>query len=461
MVVLQVISVIAVSALLLYMIFKGWNPIIANILAACLLLLINGTNILTGLAETYIPGFNQMITMFFLFFIGASILGALYKVTGAAETVADSFFRWFVAKREGRGRAIAGAVVCTMTCFVCSYGGLDAFCGIFMLLPILMMLAQKSDLPRRLVPALMFGGISSAQLGPGSPLTGNNFGSMFFQTTATAAPVLGLIGMLVVLSLIVFYIRRSVGAAYDAGERYDAGEYQAPAMHDSGERPPFLLAILPLIAVFICNTLLPLLSHGTITVQLYICLAIGDAIAILCFFPYLIKAARNRGEGKPLLGAYRTLIGALGSGAQDGGFAILLIASGSAFSMVLGSTEGCAALMQGATALPLPTLITFAVAIIVLTFVSGTPGCMIIAAPIFLPIAARMGISNAVLMRIAVFGQCVLDTLPINGAILIVMSQAKLTMKEGYPGVFKTTVLYMFIGTVVVTALAMLAPGLW
>ncbi len=461
MVAIQVISVIAISALLIYMIYKGWNPIIANVLMACLLLLINRTNIMTGLAETYIPGFNQMITMFFLFFIGASILGALYKVTGAAETVASCFFQWFVEKREGRGRAIAGAIVCTLTCFVCSYGGLDAFCGIFMLLPILMMLAQKANVPRRLVPALMFGGISSAQLGPGSPLNGNNFGSMFFQTTATAAPVLGLIGMIVVLALIVLYIRKSVGQAYDRGECFEMGEYQAPPMHDKSERPPFILAIMPMIAVFICNTLLPLISHGTVTVQLYICLAIGDAVAIVCFFPYMIKAARNKGEGKALLGACRSLVGALGSGAQDGGFAILLIASGSAFSMVLGATDGCAALMRWAVGLPLPTLVTFAVAIIVLTFLSGTPGCMIIAAPIFLPIAAQLGIPNAVLMRIAVFGQCVLDTLPINGAILIVMSQARISMKEGYPGVFKTTVLYMFIGTVVVTALAMIAPGIW
>lgn len=238
MIVIQVISVIAISALLIYMLFKGWNPIIAPLLAACLVMLFNGSNIVTGLAETYIPGFNQMITMFFLFFVGASILGALYKVTGAAETIADCFFRWFVEKRQGRNRAIMGGVVCMVTCFVCCYGGLDAFCAIFMLLPIIMMLAERSDVPRRLVPALMFGGISSAQLGPGSPLTGNNFGSVFFQVGATAAPVLGLIGMLFVLAMIVLYTRSSVGKAYDKGEHYDAGSYKAPAMRAADERPP-------------------------------------------------------------------------------------------------------------------------------------------------------------------------------------------------------------------------------
>jgi H+/gluconate symporter-like permease len=460
MIVVQVISVIAISALLIYMLFKGWNPIIAPLLAACLVMLFNGTNLMTGLTETYIPGFNQMITMFFLFFLGASILGALFKVSGAAETIADRFFHWFVEKREGRSRAIAGAIVCMLTCFVCSYGGLDAFCGIFMLMPIIMLLAKKSDLPRRFVPAVMFGGISSAQLGPGSPLTGNNFGSVFFETGATAAPVLGLIGMVIVMALIILYIIRSVGKAYDGGEHYEAGSYKAPVLREKEDRPPFLLAILPLIAVFICNTVLPLAAG--ISLDLYLCLAIGDAVAIVCFFPYMIKVAKKEVQDQSgLLPACRTLISTIGSGAQDGGFSILLIASGSAFAAVISASNGCATIMNWAVSLPLPTLVTFALAIIILTFLCGTPGCMIIAAPIFLPIAAQLGISNAVLMRIAVFGQCVLDTLPMNGAILLVTSQSGLSMKEAYPGVFKTTVLYMFIGTVVVTALAMIAPGIW
>lgn len=253
MLAIQIISVIAISALLIYMIYKGWNPVIAYLLMAILLMVFNGTSIVTGLAESYIPGFNMMISMFFLFFLGASILGALYKVTGAAETVAECFFQWFVEKREGKSRAITGAIICTLTCFVCSYGGLDAFCGIFMLLPIIMVLAEKCNIPRRLVPALVFGGISSAQLGPGSPLTGNNFGSQFFGTTSTAAPVLGLIGMVIVLACIVLYIRKSVGLAYESGEGYEAGTYQAPAFRDKSDRPPFILAILPLIAVFICK----------------------------------------------------------------------------------------------------------------------------------------------------------------------------------------------------------------
>ena len=93
-------------------------------------------------------------------------------------------------------------------------------------------------------------------------------------------------------------------------------------------------------------------------------------------------------------------------------------------------------------------------------FISGAPGCMLILAPVFVPLAAQMGISAAGMMRIAVFGQSVLDTLPNNGAIIVTLGIAGIKMKDGYPGIFKTTVIYMFIGTVIVTVLAMLFPGL-
>jgi H+/gluconate symporter-like permease len=336
MVILQVVVVIAVSALLIFMLFKGWNPIIAPLFAAVLLLFLGGTSITKGLADSYLPGFNQMITMFFLFFLGAAILGALYKATGAAESIANSFFHWFAEKKEGRSRAVTGAVIILFTCFVCCYGGLDAFCAIFMLLPIVMVVAEKTNVPRRFVPALMFGGISSAQLGPGSPLTGNNFGSVFFQTRSTAAPVLGVIGMVFVLFLIVWFAKKSVGKAYDKGERYEQGRYNAPVLHEKEDCPPFFLAILPLIAVFISNTILPLASNGAITLDLYICLLIGDVVALICFFPYLYRYSKKAiTEGNSaLMHSLNVIVKTIGAGAQDGGFAILLIASGSAFATV-------------------------------------------------------------------------------------------------------------------------------
>lgn len=451
----QIIAVFAVSGLSIFLLYKGWSPVITPALMAVLLLALSGINPLTGLSEIFLTGFSSVVPMFLLYFLVGSTMGALVSRSGAAEAIADTLFQVFVSKRTGRGRAIAGGIVSTFVCFICCYGGLDTFCAVFTLLPIVMVLAQKSDMPRRLVPALMFGGISSAALGPGAPLTANNMGAMLFGTTITAAPVIGVIGMVGVLALIIQFTFRRVGKAFDQGEHFEIGAYQMPEFRPADERPHFVLAILPFIAVFICST--------GIGLDAYLCLTVGTVVSIVCFTPYIYRhCKKEKAEGENTwLAVGKSLVSCLNEGGMNGGNAFLIIATGSAFASVVGASEGLNVVMDALISLPIPTVIVFALVIVVFTFLSGSPGCMIVAAPIFLPLLDQMGgISAAGLMRIAVFGQCVLDTLPMNGAILIVTASSGLTMKESYPGIFRTTVLYMFIGTVVVTALAMLFPAL-
>lgn len=451
----QIIAVFAISGLSIYLLYKGWSPVVTPALMAVLLLIFSGTNPLTGMMDIFLGGFTQVVPMFLLYFLAGSIMGALVSRSGAAESIADTLFRLFVSKRTGRTRAIAGGIVSTFVCFICCYGGLDTFCAVFTLLPIVMVLAQKADVPRRLVPALMFGGISSASLGPGAPLTANNMGAMLFGTTITAAPVIGVIGMISVLALIIWFTFRRVGKAYDRNERFEIGAYKMPEPRPQDERPHFVLAILPFVAVFICSTIIGLAA--------YLCLTVGTVVCIICFTPYIYRHCKKETqEGSSVaLAVGRSLVGCLNEGGMNGGNAFLIIATGSAFASVVGASQGLNVVLDALISLPIPTVIVFAAVIIVFTFLSGSPGCMIVAAPVFLPLLDQMGgIGPAGLMRIAVFGQCVLDTLPMNGAILIVTASSGLTMKESYPGIFRTTVLYMFIGTVVVTALAMLFPGL-
>lgn len=451
----QIIAVFAISGLSIYLLYKGWSPIVTPAIMAVLLLIFSGTNPLTGMTDIFLAGFMQVVPMFLLYFLAGSIMGALVSRSGAAESIADTLFRVFVNKKTGRSRAIAGGIVGTFVCFICCYGGLDTFCAVFTLLPIVMVLAQKSDVPRRLVPALMFGGISSASLGPGAPLTANNMGAMLFGTTITAAPVIGVIGMISVLAMIIWFTFRRVGKAYDQEERFEIGAYRMPDPRPQDERPHFILAILPFVAVFICSTIIGLAS--------YLCLTVGTVVCIFCFTPYIYRhCKKDAQDGTHIAMAVgKSLVSCVNEGGMNGGNAFLIIATGSAFASVVGASEGLNVVLDALINLPIPTVIVFAVVIIVFTFLSGSPGCMIVAAPVFLPLLDQMGgIGPEGLMRIAVFGQCVLDTLPMNGAILIVTASSGLTMKESYPGIFRTTVLYMFIGTVIVTALAMLFPSL-
>jgi len=449
-----IISVVAVSGLLIFLLYRGWSPLFTPIFCALLLLVLSGMDITTGLTETFMGQFTAMAQNFLFVFLSACILGALYERTGAAQTIAETIFKVIVGKKEGKSRATTGAIACVAVAFLCSYGGLDAFCSVFTLMPIVIMLCRKSGVPRRFVPGLLFGGISSAQLGPGSPLTGNNFSAVFFGTSATSAPIAGILGMVLVLTLIVQYVIRSVGKAYDNGEVFEYGPYKESKMLEKDERPIFILAIIPLLSIFITYTIMG--------IELYITLALGALLAVICFYPSLVKVAvRNKKEGEnQFFVGGKSLVTAIGAGTTQGGNAVLMICIGAGFAAIVGATEGLQTIMDGLISLPIPGLVIFAIVITIFTFISGTPGSIMIAAPVFLPLVDQFGTTPEALHRVAVFAQCILDTLPNNGAILIVMAAAGLTLKEGYPTVFRTTVLYMAIGTAFVTALLVIFPGL-
>lgn len=453
MVIYQIIVVIAVSALWIFLMYKGWSPILTPLLMAALLFILTGQDVMASLTGTFINGFVTVVPMFLIFMIVGSIMGSLIALSGAAETIADTLFTVFAKKREGKSRVVITGMIAMVVCFLCVYGGLNTFCSIFALLPIVMMLAQRANIPRRLVPALMFAGISCANLGPGAPQAANQMGAALYGTTYTAAPVLGVIGMVIVFVLILWYVYTSCGKAYANGETFDMGPYRMPPLREKGERPNFILSIIPLVGVFV-----PLIFFGLST---ELSLTIGCVLCIICYMPYTYKNAKRTAPDKnPLMSTCKTLLKSLGEGSQNGANSFMIVAMGAGFTACIAASQGIETIMNWLINLPMPLIIVYSLAVIIFAFISGAPACLLVLAPVFVPLAAKMGISTAGMMRIAVFGQSVLDTLPNNGAIIITLGLAGLKMKEGYPGIFRTTVLYMLIGTIIVTALAMIFPGI-
>ena len=83
-----------------------------------------------------------------------------------------------------------------------------------------------------------------------------------------------------------------------------------------------------------------------------------------------------------------------------------------------------------------------------------------LSAGIFGPIAQDIGLNLSAAHRIGCFAISILDTIPINAAVISALMTCGLTHKEGYGPIFRTTVLYIFIGMVAVILMCMLFPGL-
>ena len=89
----QIIAVFAVSGLSIFLLYKGWSPIVTPVLMSVLLLILSGVNPLTGLTDIFLQGFMRVIPMFLLYFLAGSVMGALVSRSGAAEAIADTLFR--------------------------------------------------------------------------------------------------------------------------------------------------------------------------------------------------------------------------------------------------------------------------------------------------------------------------------------------------------------------------------
>lgn len=250
-------------AFVIFVVYKGLNPTFSMILAAILVCLVERMNVLecflgTGVGPMAQPGLMisgviSAVTMFLLKFLAANLFGQIIVRTGAARSISKTLTKVIVDRGRGFTRKLLAAYVFMLIAIIFGFGGLDAFVCIFTLMPIGMEMFRQNDMPRRLLPAVLFAGVTTAVCCPGTPLTnGNILASMFFGTTTTAAMVPGLVGVVVILACDCIYIYSALKKAEKNGEHFTPGGNIRPE-EDDGRLPNFFLSILPLLIVAVLN----------------------------------------------------------------------------------------------------------------------------------------------------------------------------------------------------------------
>lgn len=116
---------------------------------------------------------------------------------------------------------------------------------------------RQSNIPKRLIPATIALGAFSFTMDalPGTPQIQNIIPSTFFNTTAWAAPWLGLIGTVFVFCAGMLYLQRQRNKAQRAGEGYGTDLRNEPETATDLTLPNPLLALSPLVLVGVMNLL--------------------------------------------------------------------------------------------------------------------------------------------------------------------------------------------------------------
>ncbi|QQU07265.1 GntP family permease [Moraxella osloensis] len=452
------IAIIISLFLLMYFAYRGYSVLILAPLMATLAVALSG-DILSSLpiyTTVFMKALSGFLLKFFPIFLLGAVFGQLMADSGAATAIART-----VVNKLGANKAILAVV---LVCAILTYGGVSLFVVAFAIYPIAKDLFKAAGVPKRLIPgAIALGSFTFTMTAlPGTPAIQNAIPIPYYGTNAFAAPILGIIGSLVMFGLGMLWLQRRAHSAKTAGEGY--GIHEDDELHADNLDPhhtSFMVAMIPLVLVIGINALLtyavfPSMDFSALQAQfkdLDIKGALGLWSIIIALVTAIIALIVLR------LGKWTNLQHSLNKGTYSSMLPIFNTGSEVGYGAVIATLAGFAILRDSVLNLsPSNPLISEAVAMTTLAGITGSSsGGLSIALPIlgkeYLAQAVAHGINPELLHRVAVMAAGGLDTLPHSGAVITLFAICHLTHKQSYKDVAIVTMAIPLIAVTVVIAL--------
>ncbi|VTN09581.1 H+/gluconate symporter and related permeases [Raoultella terrigena] len=247
---MSVLIALAALALLMLAAYRGYSVILFAPIAALGAVLLTDPSAVgptfTGLFMEKMVGF---VKLYFPVFLLGAVFGKLIELSGFSRSIVAAAIRLL-----GRRHAIP---VIVLVCALLTYGGVSLFVVAFAVYPFAAELFRQSGIPKRLIPATVALGAFSFTMDalPGTPQIQNIIPTSFFGTNAWAAPWLGLIGSLFIITFGLLWLDRQRRRAQARGEGYGTDLQNEPETPDNINLPHPLIAIAPLLLVGVLNLL--------------------------------------------------------------------------------------------------------------------------------------------------------------------------------------------------------------
>lgn len=442
--------IIALAALTLLMVaaYRGYSVILfAPIAALGAVLLTDPSAVAPAFTGVFMEKMVGFIKLYFPVFLLGAVFGKLIELSGFSRSIVAAAIRLLGTRQA--------MLVIVLVCALLTYGGVSLFVVVFAVYPFAAEMFRQSNIPKRLIPATIALGAFSFTMDalPGTPQIQNIIPSTFFNTTAWAAPWLGVIGTIFVFSFGMLFLQRQRNKAQRLGEGYGTELRNEPETAEDIKLPNPWLAISPLLAVGIMNLLftqwIPQWYGKTHSLALPgMATPVTSDIAKLTAI-WAVQAALLVGIVLVLLFAFSTIRSKLAEGSKSAVGGALLAAMNTAseygFGAVIASLPGFLVLADWLKNIPNP-LVNEAVTVTLLAGITGSAsGGMSIAlaamSETFISAANAANIPLEVLHRVASMASGGMDTLPHNGAVITLLAVTGLTHREAYKDIFCITLI--------------------
>lgn len=458
--------------LLMYTAYRGYSVILmAPICALLAVFLINPGNVLPFYSGIFMPKMVNFIKDYFLVFLLGAIFGKVIEMSGIAQSIAKTIVSLIGAKKAIFTVVILGAIL--------TYSGVSLFVAVFAIYPFANQLFQQANIPKRLIPGTIALGAFTFTMDalPGTPQIQNVIPTTFFGTNIYAAPLLGFIGAIFVLSMGMLYLESRRRSAAHAGEGYagfaheqinDTTTTTSEVPHiinqDNGTVLRQALAFAPLILVAVMNKYLSTaiktwypngfdfnaigLANYTVDVAKTGAIwAVGIALIVGIFSAILFDYERVIHNFKD--GVNTSISGSL--------LAVMNTASEYGFGAIIAALPGFALISHALGNTFTNPLVNGAVTTTALAGITGSAsGGMSIAlsamAETYNAAILAAGIPPEVMHRVVAMASGGMDTLPHNGAVITLLAVTGLTHKQSYKDIFAVTVIKTLAVFVVIAA---------
>ncbi|MDH6643387.1 H+/gluconate symporter-like permease [Ralstonia sp. GP73] len=430
---LSILGIVLGLATLITLALRGWSIILIAPLAALIVLAFSRVDLLTGLNEAYMKGFSSFAMKFFFLFLLGTIFGKVMEDSGAAGKIADVLLRL-----TGKSNQLHVAMAIVAVCAVLGYGGVSVFVILFVIVPIARPLFKEIDLSWHLFPGIYFFGVATFVMSmvPGTPQIQNIIPTKYLGTTATAAPALGLIAALFVITANYFLLGWMIKRSKRKGEGYegtDPAAVKASPGQVSGDKalPSIWPAFMPSVVLLILLNI----------VQVDIVWALLGGIAA-----GMILLSRHLPE------KLKTLTG----GATNCALPVINTCADVGFGAVVGSVAGFKSISNMLLSIPGTPLISLSLATQLLCGITGSAsGGLGIAMELFAKQFLALGLAPEVIHRIASLATAGLDVMPHNGAVITALAVVGLTHKQAYKPIFMLAVVTPILTNALAIVVAM------
>ena len=244
------ISIFLGLAVVVALMIRRWSPLMVGIVAATVVIFMNGLPFGETMTGTYFDGFCTMFKSLFPPIFSGSLLAQIYNRSGAVNAVGDAIAN---ALFKDSASATRKYVSCILAMAIAS--GILAFCGLNALVtliamyPIALRLMERAGIPKRFVMGILSCGVYTfAMSAPGSAELVNILAMQSLNTPSYAGICGGILACIteiaVTTTLTTIMIKKDVAK----GKTFAYGPKDIVASNDQ-PRPKALVALLPLLAL--------------------------------------------------------------------------------------------------------------------------------------------------------------------------------------------------------------------